>query len=261
MAWARTVAVVVPSPATSEVLEATSLTSWAPMFSNLSSSSISLATVTPSLVMSGEPNDLSMMTLRPLGPRVTFTASARVFTPFRMALRPSWSNLISFAAIDYSSLILIICLLKAILHGTAKGFICKAPEKRGARRTGRYVERIATKATPQMNLWRSRNLFHYAEDVVFPHDQILFPVYLDLCAGILAEENIVTLLDVDRDNLAVFGLLAFSYCYYFTLLGLLLGGFRDKDPTCGHCLLFESLNDDAVLQRSEFHTFLSPFLE
>ncbi len=52
---ASTVAVVVPSPATSEVLEATSLTIWAPMFSNLSSSSISLATVTPSLVTVGAP--------------------------------------------------------------------------------------------------------------------------------------------------------------------------------------------------------------
>jgi hypothetical protein len=40
---ASTVAVVVPSPATSEVREATSFTIWAPMFSNLSSSSISSA--------------------------------------------------------------------------------------------------------------------------------------------------------------------------------------------------------------------------
>ena len=32
-AWASTVAVVVPSPATSLVLVATSFTSWAPMFS------------------------------------------------------------------------------------------------------------------------------------------------------------------------------------------------------------------------------------
>ena len=46
------------------------------MFSNLFSSSISFATVTPSLVMVGEPNDFSITTLRPLGPRVTFTASA-----------------------------------------------------------------------------------------------------------------------------------------------------------------------------------------
>jgi len=66
--WAKTVAVVVPSPAVSLVLEATSRTIWAPMFSNLSSSSISLATVTPSLVMRGAPNDLSRMTLRPWGP-------------------------------------------------------------------------------------------------------------------------------------------------------------------------------------------------
>ena len=46
------VAVVVPSPALSEVWEATSRTICAPMFSNLGSTSISFATVTPSLVMS-----------------------------------------------------------------------------------------------------------------------------------------------------------------------------------------------------------------
>ncbi len=58
MAWASTVAVVVPSPAKSDDFEATSRTICAPMFSNLSSSSISFATVTPSLVMRGAPNAL-----------------------------------------------------------------------------------------------------------------------------------------------------------------------------------------------------------
>jgi hypothetical protein len=52
---ASTVAVVVPSPARSLVFDATSRTIWAPMFSNLSSSSISFATATPSLVMRGAP--------------------------------------------------------------------------------------------------------------------------------------------------------------------------------------------------------------
>ena len=84
IAWASTVAVVVPSPATSEVLEATSLTIWAPMFSNLSFSSISLATETPSLVTVGAPKERSSTTLRPLGPRVTLTASARMLTPRTM---------------------------------------------------------------------------------------------------------------------------------------------------------------------------------
>jgi hypothetical protein len=82
--WASTVAVVVPSPALSLVLEATSLTIWAPMFMSLSLSSISLATDTPSLVTVGAPKLRSSTTLRPLGPRVTLTALARMFTPSTM---------------------------------------------------------------------------------------------------------------------------------------------------------------------------------
>ena len=73
IAWASTVAVVVPSPATSLVLVAASLSSWAPMFSKGSSSSISLATVTPSWVTVGRPELLVEGTLRPLGPGVVLT--------------------------------------------------------------------------------------------------------------------------------------------------------------------------------------------
>src|SRR5262245_33399997 len=100
IACAISVAVVVPSPAMSEVLEATSLTIWAPMFSNLSSSSISLATVTPSLVTVGEPKLFSITTLRPRGPSVTRTAFASVLTPTRSFARASWSKRISLAAMD-----------------------------------------------------------------------------------------------------------------------------------------------------------------
>src|SRR5271168_2363649 len=103
MAAASTVAVVVPSPATSLVFEATSRTIWAPIFSNLSASSISLATVTPSLVMRGAPKLLSMTTLRPLGPSVTFTALASVSTPCSMRSRASVENLTSFADISICS--------------------------------------------------------------------------------------------------------------------------------------------------------------
>ena len=99
IAWASTVAVVVPSPAMSLVLEATSRTICAPMFSNLSSSSISFATETPSLVMRGAPNDLSITTLRPFGPSVTFTALARMSTPRSILSRASDPNFTSLAAI------------------------------------------------------------------------------------------------------------------------------------------------------------------
>src|SRR5438445_13099895 len=100
IACASTVAVVVPSPAWSEVFEATSRTICAPMFSNLSSSSISLATVTPSLVMRGAPNDLSSTTLRPLGPSVTRTAWVRVSIPCNILSRASTENFTSLADIS-----------------------------------------------------------------------------------------------------------------------------------------------------------------
>src|SRR5215207_11177567 len=69
------------------------------MFSSASFSSISFATVTPSLVIVGEPNFLSMTTFRPLGPRVTFTASASLSTPRLRDARASLLNWRSFAAI------------------------------------------------------------------------------------------------------------------------------------------------------------------
>src|SRR5260221_3941054 len=95
---AKTVAVVVPSPAMSLVLLATSRTIWAPMFSYGSSSSISFATVKPPLVMLGEPNFLSRTTLRPFGPSVTLTARLSFSTPRSNALRASSSNNNCFAA-------------------------------------------------------------------------------------------------------------------------------------------------------------------
>src|SRR3954452_21226376 len=100
IAWASTVAVVVPSPAVSLVLDATSRTIWAPMFSNLSESSISLATVTPSLLIRGAPKLLSSTTLRPFGPSVTLTALASVSTPRNILSRASLPKRTSFAAIS-----------------------------------------------------------------------------------------------------------------------------------------------------------------
>src|SRR5438105_12552176 len=99
MLEASRVAVVVPSPAVSEVLVATSRTICAPMFWKRSPRSISLATVTPSLVMVGAPYDFSSTTLRPLGPRVTATASERILTPRRICSRAAWWKAISLAAI------------------------------------------------------------------------------------------------------------------------------------------------------------------
>ncbi len=87
IACAKTVAVVVPSPAASLVLEAAWRIKETPVFSTWSSNSISLAMVTPSLMIWGAPNFFSSTTLRPLGPRVTATASARISIPLSRARR------------------------------------------------------------------------------------------------------------------------------------------------------------------------------
>ena len=67
------------------------------MFSNSFSSSISLATVTPSFVTCGPPKDLPIITFLPLGPNVTFTELAKASTPLLSPSLASISNFISFA--------------------------------------------------------------------------------------------------------------------------------------------------------------------
>src|SRR5215510_636367 len=87
MACASTVAVVVPSPAVSDVLLATSRTICAPMFSSGSFSSISFATVTPSLVIVGEPNFLSgLLAIHNLFCHVSRLRRSHRLTPAQCAL-------------------------------------------------------------------------------------------------------------------------------------------------------------------------------
>src|SRR5215468_3356099 len=194
MAAASTVAVVVPSPAMSEVLDATSRTIWAPMFSNLFSSSISLATVTPSLVIRGAPKLLSSTTLRPLGPSVTFTALARMSTPRSMRSRASTENLTSLAAImNYS-----VCWSSA-------GLMC--------------LRRLAL----------GGGLFKHPHDVGFLHDQELLAVDLHLGARPFAEQHAVADLEIDGDELAGLVAAARADGDDLALGGLLLGGVGDDD--------------------------------
>src|SRR5258708_57463 len=197
IAAASTVAVVVPSPAASADLEATSRTIWAPMFSNLSSSSISLATVTPSLVMRGAPNDLSSTTLRPLGPSVTLTALLRMSTPRSILSRASTPNLTSLAD--------IFCFLEIY---------------EGKRRLSGLL------------LGRGK-VGENAHDVALLHDQEFFAIELDLGARPLAEQHPVADLEVDRDQFAGFVAAAWADRRDFPLRGLFLGAVRNVDAASG----------------------------
>src|ERR1700730_1154515 len=221
MAWASTVAVVVPSPAWSLVFWATSRTIWAPMFSNLSSSSISFATVTPSLVMRGAPNDLSSTTLRPFGPSVTFTALARTSTPRSILSRASPEKRTSFAAITSHS---IRCLI---------------------------FDPGSRKAAPRPSARTRLESGDHAHDVGLLHDQELLAVDLDLGARPLAEQHLVAGLDVGRDDLAALVAAAGADGDDLALRRLLLGGVGNDDAALRFLLGIDAPHDHAVVQRTE----------
>src|SRR5581483_6186309 len=214
IARASTVAVVVPSPATSLVLVATSLASWAPMFSHGSSSSISLAIVTPSLVIVGAPHFLSRTTLWPFGPSVRATVSASLLTPASSERRASSLNFRSLDAIR--------------------------PPFQMDRGPG------APRSSPRPGL-RSRLLLDDGEDVARGQDQVLLARDLDLGAAVLRVEDLVPDLHVQRDPLPVLEP-ARAHRDDLPLLGLLLGRVGNHDPGRGGLLLLARLDDDPILE-------------
>src|SRR5271170_2722392 len=135
------------------------------MFSNLSSSSISLATATPSLVMRGAPYDLSRMTLRPLGPSVTLTALLRISTPRNMRSRASDEKRTSLADMG---LILQFSKGEFDLGGLLGG----------------------------------DHAFNHAHDVGLLHDQEFLAVDLDLGARPLPEQDAFARFEFDGRELA-----------------------------------------------------------
>src|SRR5271166_685317 len=222
MARASTIAVVVPSPAMSWVLLATSRTICAPMFSNLSLSSISLATVTPSLVMRGAPKLLSSTTLRPLGPSVTFTASARVSTPRSRRWRASKPKRTSLLAMFFQSLV------------SSVGFVAEESASGGLL----LVMDLA---------------LDDAHDIGLLHDQELLTIDLHLGAGPLAEQDAVARLHIQLLQLAVLVARARADGDDFALHRLFLRGVGNDDAARGLFLGGEPADENAVMQGTELH--------
>src|SRR3989454_5782091 len=212
IAGARTGAVVAPSPATSEVLAATSLIIWAPKFLLGSFSSTSLATVTPSLVMVGLPNFLSMTTFRPFGPSVTLTACDIVLMPRKSAARASSLNSNCLGMTTFLSSV------RVMVDG------------------GRAARSGADDA----------------EDVLLLHDEVLLTVELDLAAGVLAEEDPIALLQGEGELLAVLGHSAGPDRDHFALLRLLLRGVGNDDAAVLVVLLLDPSDEHAVIERAQF---------
>src|SRR6202020_1190441 len=157
------------------------------MFSNLSSSSISFATVTPSLVMRGAPYDLSRITLRPFGPSVTLTALLRISTPRNKRSRASDEKRTSLADMMFNPWL----------------------EMMGRAGSGRLFLRGAC-------------ALDHTHDVGLLHDQELLAVDLHFRARPLAEQDSFTGLELGRRDLAILVAAAGAHGHDLALLWLLL---------------------------------------
>src|SRR5512137_2893798 len=169
------------------------------MFSQGSLSSTSLATVTPSLVLVGEPNFLSRTMFLPRGPSVALTTLLRTFTPLSRAWRASSPERICLAMMSPSLLL------------------------------------------------------DDGEDLFLADDDQLDAVDRHFGAAVLADEDVVALLDGERDGLALIVDPPLAGLDDLGLLGLLLGRVRDDDPASLDFLFLESLEEHSVIQRVNFH--------
>src|SRR5258708_5178228 len=192
------------------------------MFSNLSSSSISFATVTPSLVMRGAPYDLSRITLRPFGPSVTLTALLRISTPRSIRSRASEEKRTSLADMMFNPWF----------------------EMRGQAASGRVFLRGAC-------------ALDHTHDVGLLHDQKVLAVNLDLGAGPFAEQHPVARFEFERHQLAALVPSARPHGDDLALLWLLLDGVGNNDAALRLFLSFDAADDDTVVQWTEFHELRS----
>src|SRR6267142_805301 len=99
----------------------------------------------------------------------------------------------------------------------------------------------------RFSLWTYDLGLDLGEHVGLAQDQEVLAVHLDLGAAVLAVKDFIALGDVERRALA--GLLidsAVADGEDLALLGLLLGGIGQDDPTRRGLLLLERLDDHAI---------------
>ena len=92
-----------------------------------------------------------------------------------------------------------------------------------------------------------------AQDVAFLHDQKVFAIELDLGARPFAEQDLVASTDIERRDIAIFGLGTGTHRDDFALLRLLFCGIRDDDAACGFFVFFDAAHENPVVKWSESH--------
>src|SRR6201992_4302052 len=187
--------------------------------------------------MVGAPHFLSMTTLRPRGPSVTFTVSASLLTPRSSARLASSSN----------------SRILGIKISSTSGWI-------------EFREQTTGQDQPACPVVPRALLVDDSEHVTRGQDEVLLARVLHLGAAVLAVQPHAAALAVDRHALGPGVVKATrAHRHDFALLGLLLGGVRDDQPGRGGLVGLEGTDHDAVLERLDYyrgggrHDLTSPF--
>src|SRR6202011_2114528 len=107
----------------------------------------------------------------------------------------------------------------------------------------------------------SGNVGENAHDIALLHDQELLAVDLDLGAGPFAEQHAVANLEIDRDQFAGLVTATRTDRYDLALRGFFLGSVRNDDAACGFVFGVDTLDHDAVVERTESHAILLGFCD
>src|SRR5437667_12470411 len=95
--------------------------------------------------------------------------------------------------------------------------------------------------------------FNDAQHFFLAQDQVLFVVHLNFSAGILTEEDAIPRFHIQRYNFPVLSFGAAANSNYFAFLRLLLGRIGNDEAALHSLLLFNSLDQNPIVERSEIH--------
>src|SRR5688572_2051229 len=101
--------------------------------------------------------------------------------------------------------------------------------------------------------WPTIPLANDGEDFFLAHDEVVGAVDLDLGAGVLAHQDLVSSLHLERDALALVREATRPHGDDLRLLRLLLRGVGDDDPTALGLGLLEAADKDAIGERLHVH--------
>src|SRR6266568_2540149 len=100
--------------------------------------------------------------------------------------------------------------------------------------------------------------FNDAQHFFLAHDEVLFVVHLNFSTGILTEEDAIPRFHIQRYNFPVLSFRTSANSNYFAFLRLLLGRIGNDEAALHRLLLFNSLDQNPIVERSKIH-LESPF--